>query len=450
MTTEQLLTGWGRTVPTRASVLRLKDMDDLVAAMSSERPVIARGLGRAYGDAAQNAGGLVLDTRDLRRVTAFDREQGILTAQAGLDLGSLTGLVLPEGWAPPVLPGTRHVTLGGAVGCDIHGKNHHVDGSFARWVESLELVTPTGEVTELTRANGGDLWAATLGGLGLTGIVTKVRLRLARVPSPYLRVTTSRAVDLAGLLATMRERDSEARYSVAWVDCLKQGRGMGRGVLMHADHARPDEIPRERRKAPIRRDGAARVEVPDVFPSSALNAMTARAFNAVWYRKAPAEEQTSFVGFSEFFHPLDAVASWNRLYGRPGLIQYQAVVPLEAEDVLGEMLGRLSGEGIASFLGVLKRFGPGEPLLSFPIEGWTLALDLPAGARNLPRALDALDGLVTGCGGRVYLAKDSRLDPNRLEAMYPELPRWQAVQRQVDPYGRMRSDLSRRLGLVER
>ena len=448
MTTEQLLTGWGRTVPTRATLLRVRDMDDVVAALSTEGPVIARGLGRAYGDAAQNAGGLVLDTRDLCRVTDFDRDRGTLTAEGGLDLGSLTELVLPEGWAPPVLPGTRHVTLGGAVGCDIHGKNHHVDGSFARWVEALELVTPTGEVRELRRTAQDDLFAATMGGLGLTGVVTKVGLRLSPVPSGYLRLTTSRAENLAELLSTMRERDREARYSVAWVDCLKQGPGMGRGVLMHADHAPADELPFGLARKPYRFNGAGRLAVPDVVPSGALNAMTARAFNAVWYRRAPGEERTSYVGFAEFFHPLDSVANWNRLYGRQGLIQYQAVVPLEAESVLDEMLRRVSDAGVTSFLGVLKRFGAGEPLLSFPMEGWTLALDLPAGAPNLPSVLDDLDGLVAGCGGRVYLAKDARLDPARLEAMYPELPRWRAVQREVDPSGRMRSDLARRLGLV--
>jgi decaprenylphospho-beta-D-ribofuranose 2-oxidase len=446
VTTAELLSGWGRTSPTRADVVRAAGVEDVVHALTSGRGAIARGLGRAYGDAAQNGGGLVIDTTGLREVHELDLERGVVTAGAGLDLDSLIRLVLPHGWFVPVTPGTRHVTLGGAVACDVHGKNHHVDGSFARHVARLELVTPDGTLHELEP--GDDGFAATAGGMGLTGVITGVRLRLIPVASAYLRVTTSRAPDLEALMGSMRERDDEFRYSVAWIDCLKRGRGMGRGILLRGDHAGAAELPERLRRDLLAYASPVRVGLPDVVPSGLLNTLTARAFNAFWYMKAPAREHVGYEGIAPFFHPLDAVAGWNRMYGRRGFVQYQAVVPPAAEEAVRALLERVSGAGTSSFLAVLKRFGAGTGMLSFPVAGWTLALDIPAGTRGLARVLDELDELVVEAGGRVYLAKDARVRPELLAAMYPELPRWREIQHSMDPEGVMRSDLALRLGLT--
>ena len=445
MTGPQLLSGWGRTAPTRADVVPARGVEDVVAAVSNGRTVIARGLGRAYGDAAQNAGGVVLDTRPLRRLLALDLERGVVEAEAGLDLDSLIATVLPHGWFVPVTPGTRHVTLGGALACDVHGKNHHVDGAFSRHVEAFELVTPGGEVR---RVEPGPLFSATAGGMGLTGVVTRLRLRLLRVSSAYMRVTTARAVDLGSLMAAMRERDPDHRYSVAWVDTLARGRRMGRGILLWGDHAEPGELPGRLARAPLEYAAPVRLAVPDAVPSGLLNAATARAFNTLWYARSPRRERVGYEGVAPYFHPLDGVGAWNRLYGRRGFVQYQAVVPGHAEDAVRALLERLSGAGTGAFLAVLKRFGEGTGLLSFPMSGWTLALDIPAGAPRLGRVLDELDELVVAAGGRVYLAKDARVRPELLERMYPELPQWRAIQRSVDPGGTMRSDLARRLGLT--
>jgi decaprenylphospho-beta-D-ribofuranose 2-oxidase len=446
VTTAELLTGWGRTAPTRADVVRAASAEDVAEALTAGRGAIPRGLGRAYGDAAQNAGGLVIDTTAMRDVHELDLERGVVTAGAGLDLDSLIRLALPHGWFVPVTPGTRHVTLGGAVACDVHGKNHHVDGALSRHVERMELVAPDGE--RRTLEPGDDAFAATAGGMGLTGVITSVRLRLIRVPSAYLRVTTTRAPGLDALMAAMREHDDEFRYSVAWIDCLSRGAKMGRGILLRGDHAEAEELPAKLRRDPLAYAPMVRLGVPDLVPSGLLNPLTARVFNAVWYAKAPAREHVGYEGIAPFFHPLDAVRAWNRMYGRRGFVQYQAVVPPAAEDTVRALLERVSGAGASSFLAVLKRFGPGTGLLSFPMPGWTLALDIPAATRGLARVLDELDELVVAAGGRVYLAKDARVRPELLEAMYPELGRWRELRDAIDPEGVMRSDLAVRLGLA--
>ncbi len=427
-----------------------RDEVDALLGETYGRGVIGRGLGRSYGDAAQCAGGLVIDLTRLDRVHYVDALKGLVKVEAGLSLDLLMRLLLPLGWFVPVTPGTRHVTVGGALTADIHGKNHHVDGSFCDHVERFTLVTPTGTVDVSPEAEP-DLFWATAGGMGLTGVVVDATVRLCPVETAFVRVDTERARDLDDALHRMAGGDHRYQYSVAWVDCLARGASLGRSVLTRGHHARLEELPDRARPSALDFGPKAFLGAPRWLPSTLLNRASVRVFNAMWFAKAPSLERGRIQPLHAFFHPLDGVRNWNLLYGRRGLVQYQFALPLGQEAVLGTALERLSLARCPSFLAVLKRFGPANPgPLSFPIPGWTLALDAPAGWGGLAPLLDGLDELVAEAGGRVYLAKDSRLRPELLPAMYPRLDEWRRVQAKADPAGLLQSDLDRRLSLIER
>jgi decaprenylphospho-beta-D-ribofuranose 2-oxidase len=443
-----LLTGWGRTAPSRASVHRPRSADELVRLLDSGAPrgAIARGLGRSYGDAAQNAGGRVLvTTAGMAGVRELDRDAGRVRVGAGTSLASLVRETVPAGWFLPVSPGTKHVTVGGAIAADIHGKNHHRDGGFCSHVESLALQTPAGELLQLQP--GDEAFDATAGGMGLTGVVVEATLRLLPVETTHMRVDTERASDLDDVMARMESGDAGYRYSVAWIDCLARGGSLGRSVLLRGHHARAEELGPDDRERPLELPETRSLPAPPWAPSGLLGRTTVRVFNELWFRRAPAEERGRLDSLESFFYPLDGVRDWNRLYGTRGFLQYQLALPFEAEATLREVLERLSRGGNGSFLAVIKRFGEGRGLLSFPIPGWTLALDMPADP-EIAALLDGLDELVAAAGGRVYLAKDSRLRPELLPAMYPELDRWRELCARLDPSGSLRSDLSRRLALT--
>lgn len=444
------VTGWGRTAPTTARLIRPRTYEEAALAVREcgARGGIARGLGRAYGDAAQNAGGAVLDMTGLDRVHAIDADGGTVLCDAGVSLHRLMEVLLPLGWFVPVTPGTRYVTVGGAVGADIHGKNHHVSGSFSRHVLSLELLTADGEVR--TAVPGTPLFEATAGGMGLTGVILTATIRLQRVETSLMSVDTERADDLDDLMARLADTDHRYRYSVAWIDLLARGRATGRAVLTRGDHAPLDALPHgtRARRNPLSFRTSRLPTAPSFVPEGLLSRTTVGLFNELWYRKAPRARTGQLQRIPAFFHPLDGVPHWNRVYGRGGFVQYQFVVGHGREDALRRIVRRISGRRCPSFLAVLKRFGDADPgWLSFPLPGWTLALDIPAGLPGLGLFLDELDEEVADAGGRVYLAKDSRLRPELLAAMYPRLGDFRALRAELDPRGVFTSDLSRRLHL---
>ncbi|MFW6075630.1 MAG: FAD-binding protein [Chloroflexota bacterium] len=442
-----LLTGWGRTAPTRALLLSPESEEQIEAILNArpERGVIARGLGRSYGDPAQNAGGAVIDMNDLDRVLAFDSQRGTVRAEAGVSLDRLMRLFVPAGYFVPVTPGTRYVTIGGAIAADIHGKNHHLDGSFSNHVLDLELLLPTGE--RLHAYPGDDIFQATAGGMGLTGIILNATIQLIPIETGFVRVDTERAADLDDVMQKMEDGDAAYRYSVAWVDTIARGRSLGRSVLFRGNHATGSDVAtfkegQRRRFAP-----SPAPTMPDLIPGGLINAGTVRAFNEIWFRRHPVHVRDEIQSLSGYFHQLDMVENSNRMYGPGGFVQHQSVLPPGAEETLRAMIETLSSRRCPSFLVVLKRMGPGTGLLSFPMEGWTLAVDIPARWDGLAAMLDEFDDLVLKAGGRLYLAKDARMRPEDLAEMYPEIDVWREIVHEADPERVLQSDQARRLCL---
>jgi len=451
MTDRQVtLTGWGRIAPTAAR-LAAPTRPEQVASLLAAAPragAIARGLGRSYNNAAQNDGGLVISTVAMNQIVSLDREAGLATCAAGVSLEQLMAAGLPAGWFVPVSPGTRQVTVGGAIAADVHGKNHHVAGSFAQHVRWFDLLLPDGGERRVTPAADPDLFWATAGGMGLTGIILRAEIQLRSVESSRLRVDTVRTADIDAAMAYLEATDTRFGYTVAWLDCLAAGGSLGRSVITSGDFATLAELAPADRRDPLAFRPATRIGAPPACPPGLINRYTVALANEAWYRKAPRSRTGEIQSIGKFFHPLDGIRNWNRVYGPAGFRQYQYAVPAGQDQAVRRSVEMISRARAPSFVTVLKRFGPGNPgYLSFPIEGWTLALDFPARTPGLDGLLRRLDELVATAGGRVYLAKDSRVSPEMLAAMYPRLPEFRQLRKQVDPAGLLASDLSRRLGL---
>ena len=436
-----VVSGWGGGPGVDVTLIRPRTIDELrdVVSPGPGSGTIARGMGRSYGDAAQLRAGTVLDVTGLRSFE-LDAGSGIVTAQAGATLGQLLRALAPAGWILPVVPGTQHVTIGGAIASDVHGKNHGVAGTFGSHVLGLGLLTPSGDVLTVTASDGGELMAATIGGMGLTGVIVWASIKLGRLGSAALSVDTDRVERLDDALSILDGPGGPFR--VAWLDLL--GTTPVRGVVTRA--ARLAEDPSRKSQTTV----AARWNVPAWWPGGLLRPTTVRAFNELRFRGTPRHQVGYPESFGAHMFPLDVLEGWPRLYGRYGLVQYQFVVPRGQEGTLERVIARLRHSGVSCYLAVLKDFGPANHApLSFPLTGWTLTLDMPRAAPGLELLLRGFDQLVAQAGGRVYLAKDWRLRSDVLEAMYPRLAKWRAVRDQADPDRRWRSDLGLRTGLIE-
>jgi len=444
------LTGWGRTEPTVADFAEPVSADEVADLVkgAADAGVIARGLGRSYNNAAQNEGGLVVSTTAMKQVLSFDASSGIVSCEAGVSLERLMVDLLPSGWFVPVSPGTRQVTVGGAIAADVHGKNHHSAGSFARHVLSFDLLTADGAVRTVTPVADPDLFWATAGGMGLTGIILRATIQMKQVETSRLIVETVRTANIDDSMAYLTSTDKNYDYTVAWTDCLASRGNLGRSVITSGNFATTGDIGKQDRAKPLAFKPSALIGTPPLVPSGLINARTVALLNEAWFRKAPRRRSGEVQTIGKFFHPLDGITNWNRAYGPAGFRQYQYVVPFAASDVVRRSLERISALRAPSFVTVLKRLGADDPgMLSFPMPGWTLALDFPALTPWLAQLLGELDDLVLAAGGRLYLAKDSRIPADLMPRMYPRLAEFRALRAQVDPASVFSSDLSRRLDL---
>lgn len=440
------LSGWGRYPEQECVTWRPEKQSGLVVGA----PMISRGLGRSYGDAALNADGNVVLTERVNRFLEFDPTHGKLRAEAGASLEDVIDVCLPHGWFPQVTPGTKYVSLGGCLAADVHGKNHHQVGAFSSSVKTFNLITADGQTLQCGRSENEDVFWATVGGMGLTGAISDMTLQLKKVETAYVMSQHVKAIDLDSAFQILANDGPESEYSVAWIDCLARGKKLGRSIIMQGRHANVDELSAAQQKIPLQVASRRHRRFPVDLPSWALNPMSISLFNALYYYRQGKKIRPFISDVDSYFYPLDAIDKWNRLYGKRGFVQYQCVLPsANAFDGIKSLLERLAKSRRASFLAVLKRMGPAsEGLMSFPIEGYTLALDLPLRGNDLFTLLDELDDLVLAAGGRVYLAKDARLGASAFAGMYPRLKEWQHIKSRIDPENHFTSSMARRLAWV--
>ncbi|MBC7285974.1 FAD-binding oxidoreductase [Hoeflea sp.] len=439
------LSGWGRYPVLEARTHAPRSVDALRELVLSEPSLIARGNGRAYGDSAINISATV-ETRHLNRMLAFHPVSGQLVAEAGVLLGDIISAFLSRGWFPMVTPGTKFVTLGGAIAADVHGKNHHKDGSFRACVDWIDVMMPDGEIHRCSRQDDAALFDHTLGGMGLTGIILRAAIRLRPVETAWIRQTTIAAPNLKAAMAAF-EATQDATYSVAWIDCLGTNSNLGRSLVMLGEHATRNDLSPQQAQAPFQIKPKRRFTVPIDFPAFTLNSLAMRGFNALYYWAGARKTGAQLVDWDSYFYPLDAILGWNRIYGRKGFAQFQCALPLDrSETGLTALLAEIAKAGSGSFLAVLKRFGKQESAFSFPMEGYTLALDFPVTPRTLA-LLDRLDQIMIDYGGRIYLAKDSRMSSATLRASDPRVSDFHAHRNSQGFTSRFRSAQSERLAL---
>ncbi|HEX8279471.1 MAG TPA: FAD-binding oxidoreductase, partial [Segetibacter sp.] len=406
---------------------------------------IVRGNGRCYGDSSLSDN--IVSTLKYDKVISFDIANGLFECESGITLDQVLEIIVPKGWFLPVTPGTKFITVGGAIASDVHGKNHHVDGSFSNHVAEMEILLADGTVKICSPLQNEDLFSATCGGMGLTGVITRAKFDLKKIETSFIKQKQIRADNLEELLQLF-QKYSHYTYTVAWIDCLKKGKNFGRSILILGEHALINNLSQDKRKHALVLPKKKHISFPFNLPSWILNTFTVKAFNSLYYNKNYKKEIDNVVSYEPFFYPLDAILNWNRGYGKKGFIQYQFVLPLESKNGLIEILKRISDKGVGSFLSVLKVFGKQDSIISFPMEGYTLALDIPI-FNGLFNFLDELDKVVLQHGGRLYMSKDARMKPEILEAGYPKLSIFKNIVKKYNTNNKMRSFQSQRLKLTD-
>ncbi|MGZ3850194.1 MAG: FAD-binding protein [Flavisolibacter sp.] len=439
------IANWGNYPVVESDEKRFSFADQLRDTVLQNEGLIARGNGRCYGDASLEK--TTVSTLKYDKILSFDKEKGWFECQSGITLDKVLEVIVPQGWFLPVTPGTKFITVGGAVASDVHGKNHHVDGSFSAHVLEMDVLLASGETLTCSSSLNSDLFWATCGGMGLTGIITRVKFDLKKIETAYIRQKQIKAKNLEEVIRLFEEY-KDYTYSVAWIDCLKKGADFGRSILILGEHARREDLDAKKQEAPLALPKKKQITFPINLPSFVLNQFTVKAFNLLYYGKNTRREIDNVVSYEPFFYPLDAILHWNRGYGKKGFVQYQFVLPLESKQGLIEILKRISDEGLGSFLAVLKVFGKQDDLISFPREGYTLALDFPV-RKGLFAFLDELDEIVLKYQGRLYLSKDARMKPDIFWRSYPNAEKFLEIVRKYNPRFKINSIQARRLNITQ-
>jgi FAD/FMN-containing dehydrogenase len=448
--TKTSLSGWGRYPSVETVLLKPDSIPALAECLAPQRTTttIARGLGRSYGDAAINGSGDTVSVERLNRILAVDYETGHVVCEPGVTIEDLIVKFLPAGWFPLVVPGTKFVTVAGAIASDIHGKNHHRNGSFVNCIVSFQLITANGTNIFCSREENATLFWATVGGMGLTGFISQIEMKLERVESAYINQKTIKTRDLDETLEAFERLEPGYQYSVAWIDCLAKKQKLGRGIVIFGNSAEMNELNQKQYRQPFQVSNAFELSVDFEVPSYLMNKVSIGAFNEIFWSSHFGKEKECIVPYNRFFFPLDRVHSWNRLYGKKGFVQYQCVMPFDGgRENLIKMLEITARYGMSSFLCVLKRLGPEQGLLSFPKPGYTITFDMPV-KPGLFDLIAEFDALLMQSDGRVYLAKDSYLNAQQFQRMYPKWDLWMDIKQKIDPSGILRSTLSDRLGLT--
>jgi len=436
------IANWSNYPFVEANIQSFTSKSDLIHHLKTDTTYIARGNGRCYGDSSLNTN--IISTLKYDKILEFDPEAGTIHCQSGITFDTLLDFLIPKGLFLPVTPGTKFITLGGAVASDIHGKNHHVEGSFQNHILDLEVVLATGEIVKCNKESNSDLFMATCGGMGLTGMILSVKFKLKKIETSYIRQTSIKAGNLDEIFRLFEEF-KDYTYSVAWIDCLQGGSKLGRSLLMVGEHASPDEINSVKGGSVSQK--SLNLNIPFNFPNIVLNKLSIKIFNFLFYHKQLKTRKESIVNFDKFFYPLDFIRNWNRMYGNRGFVQYQFVLPLDTSKAgLKRILTEINDQGMGSFLAVLKLFGNNEGLMSFPLRGYTLALDFPI-RKGLFEFLDRLDQIVVECGGRIYLTKDARMQKEVFQKGYPNLERFRQIIKRYNPDFKWKSIQSDRLAI---
>lgn len=442
---KKIIANWGNYPVMETDEKSFSFKEQLTNTLLQTDSVIARGNGRCYGDASLEKN--TISTLKYDKILSFDTKKGVFECQSGLTLDKILEVIVPKGWFLPVTPGTKFITVGGAVASDVHGKNHHIDGSFSAHVIEMDVLLGSGETISCSANSNADLFWATCGGMGLTGVITRVLFDLKKIETSYIKQKQLKAKNLDEVLALFDEY-KHYTYSVAWIDCLKKGDEFGRSILILGEHAKIEELDVEKRRDPLQLPKKKQIAFPFTLPSFVLNRFTVKAFNFLYYGKNFKKEINNVVSYEPFFYPLDAILHWNRGYGKKGFVQYQFVLPLESKLGLIEILHRISDQGLGSFLAVLKVFGKQDDLISFPKEGYTLALDFPV-RNGLFKFLDQLDEIVLKYGGRLYLSKDARMHPDIFWRSYENAPKFLDIVKKYNPRFKINSIQARRLNITQ-